>query len=559
MANSDDTQVVNQAPAPFQPVEQAPAPRPFQPVAAQAQAPAPVRGSAQPQGEWDPFALGASLDITQGAPQPFQPLGSPTEAAAVQQAWQYASAGGGAPRAELVRGVAPPLQAAWDQAQAFRRQGELDNLQSVFASSTDPQEIYGKLDKPLPGTWDPLSQSYLGAVSDPVRAAARDAFKNQIDQTTGQVTPRAVATEFWNQITGNLQDLQLTINKGVANIDQQHIQQFLDTALPGQSDAEKQAFLQELYRIPREQRATILDAYIPYTTTGIPSSDPQYIISAMDRLNDPALQAAQRAQLAQNEAEVRQRLADVPGLAGTPWPFIARAIGQIPRAGLAATVPPLMYADLFNQVRSGAAGEHPDWSDDQLDEYAGKSAVAQLVPQEILGGLIGRSLGPIFRDVKSGLLRATATAGLHTATGAALGAAGQASANLATGQPIGQGVAQAAGTGAIMGGVPGVAHAVPELIRPELAPEAAPEAAPPPRAPPRPEPTTGPSGARIRGPEEATLEQGQAQAEAATQVPPPVPAVQESVPTEQALPVEAQVQPQPELQPAVQAPVSVTR
>jgi hypothetical protein len=544
MADDDnDIDVIDQAP----PDETASARTPFQPVlsAAAVEEPGPgpsVRQPFQPgpapsdrqpfqpvvprgTNEQDPFAPGVSLDITQGP-------GSGAEAAAAQQGWQYASAGGGAPRAQLVKGVAPPVQAAWDQAQAFKRQGELDTLKNIFATTQDPTELYNKLDKPIGGTWDPLSQTNIGAVSDPVRTAARDTFKNQIDKATSQVTPGAVATEFWNQVTGNLQDLQLTMNKGVANIDQEHIKEFLDTALPGQSDAEKQAFLQQLYNTPREQRATILDAYIPYTATGIPSSDPQYLISAMDRLSDPTLQAQQRAQLAQNEAEVRQKLADVPGLAGTPWPFIARAIGQIPRAGLSATVPPLMFADLFRQVRDGAAQEHPDWTDDKLDEFASRGAIAQLVPQEILGRLLFTSAGPIFRDIKSGVLRATATVGFHSAAGAALGAAGQASANLATGQPITQGLGEAAGAGAIMGGVPGVAHAVPALLRPPEAPVTPPAEAP---APPAvPERTMGPSGARIRGPEAGTLEAGQAQAEQAPAPAPPTQPAPEAAPQPQA-------------------------
>ena len=478
-------------------------------------------------------------------PTPETPPGwSGPEGAARQQAWQYASAGGGAPRAELVKMPAAPITVAYQQAEAFRRQGELDNLQNALSTSTDPNELYNKLDKPMPGTWDPISQSYLGAVSDPIRTAARDAFKSQIDAASSQVTPGAVAGEFWNQITGNLQDLQLTINKGVANIDQEHIKQFLDTALPGQSDEEKQAFLQQLYQIPREQRAQILDAYIPYTTTGIPSSDPQYIISAMDRLSDPKLQAQQKAQLDQNEAEVKQKLASNPALANTPYPFIARAIGQIPRAGIASLVPPLMYADLFRQVRDNTAQDHPDWSDDQLDEFAAKSATAQLVPQELLGRLIGQSAGPLMRDIKSGLLRGAATAAVHTATGAALGAAGQASSNLATGQSLMQGVGQAAGAGAIMGGVPGVVHAVPEAMRPPEAPptfetvtqEAVPR--------PAPEVTTGPKGAPIRGPEESTLERGQAEAEQppTPPAPEPPPPVDQSTP---AVPIMEEPTPEP--------------
>src|SRR5215471_5719008 len=500
---------------------------PFQPVA-------------QQQGQPPAEAVAGSTR------QPFQPaptsdLGPPPEAAAGQQAWQYASAGGGAPRAQLVKSPPPPVQAAWEQAQAFKRQGELDNLSQVFQSSTNPSEIYDKLDKPIAGTWDPLSQTNIGAVSDPVRMAARDAFKRQIDQQTAQVTPGAVATEFWNQVTGNLQDLALTINKGVDSTDQLHLKQFLDTALPGQSDAEKQAFLQQLYQVPHDQRPAILDAYIPYTVAGTPSADPQYIMSALDRLSDPVLQAREKAQLAQNEAEVRQKLADVPGVAGTPWAFVARAIGQIPRAAIASRVPPLMFADLFRQIRDGAAQEHPDWTDDQLDELAGKSAVAQLVPQEALGFLIGNSLGPGFRDIKNGLLRGAATAGLHGAIGSALSAAGQASSNLATGQPVMQGVGEAAVTGGIMGGVPGIVHGAREVLRsPEEAPAVTQPRAQP---PPVPEATTGPSGARIRGPEEATLEQGQAQAE---QPPPAVP--------EQVAPPAPEVQPQPETPVETQAP-----
>src|SRR6516165_6582965 len=76
-------------------------------------------------------------------PTPETPPGwSGPEGAARQQAWQYASAGGGAPRAELVKMPAAPITVAYQQAEAFRRQGELDNLQNALSTSTDPNELY---------------------------------------------------------------------------------------------------------------------------------------------------------------------------------------------------------------------------------------------------------------------------------------------------------------------------------------------------------------------------------------------------------------------------------
>jgi len=119
------------------------------------------------QDQVDIFGSGGSLDVIKGSRPAFQQFSSPAETAAAQQAFQYASAGGGAPRAELVKPPTPAVQVAWDQAQAFQRQSELDTLNNMFSQAKNLPDLYRRLDQPIPGSFDKLSGTNIGVVTDP--------------------------------------------------------------------------------------------------------------------------------------------------------------------------------------------------------------------------------------------------------------------------------------------------------------------------------------------------------------------------------------------------------
>ena len=130
------------------------------------------------QDQVDIFGPGGSLDVIKGSRPAFQQFSSPAETAAAQQAFQYASAGGGAPRAELVMPPTPAVQVAWDQAQAFQRQSELDTLNNMFSQAKNLPDLYRRLDQPIPGSFDKLSGTNIGVVTDPGRLAAQVSLRS---------------------------------------------------------------------------------------------------------------------------------------------------------------------------------------------------------------------------------------------------------------------------------------------------------------------------------------------------------------------------------------------
>jgi hypothetical protein len=510
MANGDDVEVVDQAAAdetaptaerkPFQPVETAaPAVRqPFQPVTAQPTAAAtPAQGTGR---------------------QPFQPLGTPAEAAAAQQGWQWASAGGGAPRAELVK--LPPLSPAGvasGQAQAFAL-----NQQA--------------------GAQAAAAQAQADAANQQAVAQARDV----VNSPPGLLE---MGNDIYQKVRGNLESLYaLTFMQG-PDSDDLAINDAVNKMVPEpalgtpavspeaavtgtQLQSTRDALKADLLRADPNTRAQMLSAYLPYATFDptsgtLRSVDTAALTDSLNRKADPVLQASKAQALREMEQRVKSELEGDPRLKGTKLGNIISAIAPLPAYAVAAAHPeaypvtlPLIFSRIFSDTRQALAQEHPDWSDEQLDHDAASAATIQTAGAEVGGRIVAAGLGPILRNVRGNYLQRALA---HTTAGAVAGGttmgAAQVATNIALGRPIGESVVEAAIGGAIPGAAMGPVHAIP---RPPLAPEAAPA----PRAA-EPEVTTGPSGARIRGPEERTLEQGRAQAEQ------PPPAAEQPTPGQQ--------------------------
>jgi hypothetical protein len=271
----------------------------------------------------------------------------------------------------------------------------------------------------------------------------------------------------------------------------------------------------------------MLSAYMPYATldpnTGaLKSIDTTALNDSLDRLSDPAYQASKAETRAAFRAKVQADLAGDPRLQGTRVGNIISQVAALPAYASAANpliAPvglPLIFGRIFSDSRQQAAELHPDWNDEQLDHAAASAAIIQTAGAEAGGRIIGAGLSPLLRNLRGNYLqRALVQAPATGLAQAGVGAGTQALTNIALGQPVGEGIVEAALGQGIVGTAAGAVHAIP---RPPLAPEVA----------------TGPSGARVRGPEEATLEAGQVQAEQPPP-PPPQPEVQPP-PVEQAPP-----------------------
>jgi hypothetical protein len=445
-------------------------------------------------------------------PTPETPPGwSGPEGAARQQAIQYASAEGGAPRAELVKGLPPPLTAAYQQAQAFAANQQAGAQARDIVNSPPNILSYGMdFGKKVIGNFESLYGLPLleGPDTDEL------AINNAVNQMVPEPGPEAPRISPEAAVTG--------------------------TQLQSTRDALKE----DLLRADPNTRAQMLSAYLPYATvdpnTGdLKSVDTAALTDAIERRSDPALQItkAQTRQALQEHA--RSMLEGDPRLQGTSIGTIISQIAALP-AYVTAAQPeiaplglPLIFGRIFSDSRATLADQHPDWSDEQLDQGAANSAIIQTVGAEAGGRIIGAGLGPLLRNLRGGYLARAAVQ--VPATGlaqAGVGAGTQALTNIATGESPGQGIVEAALGQGLVGAIAGGIHAaMPPEVRPPLA---------------RPEDvTTGPKGAPIRGPEESTLEQGQAEAE---QPPPPPPPPVQPAPVPEAPPAPSEEAPAPEAQ-----------
>ena len=430
-----------------------------------------------------------------------------------------------------------PTSPQQQQANQFAAQGQIDTLSQLSDQTSNPVALYKHLDQPIKGTIDPASGQPVGAVSDAMRQQFQSNLKPQIVSLMKQSDPSLsddqawakaqtdpnvldVGVDFWNKFVGSFQQLQPLLQQATGpGVEQSHLDSFLSQALPNGSDADKHALLTKLYALPPDQRGNAVSQLIPNPQAGVPGQDPQQVVSALDRLSDPNYLKTQAAQAAKAQADLKQRMATDPRLAGSPAAFASENLAQIPEMLAAASIPPLMAAQISQQVRDQMREQHPEYSEQELDDKAAYSTLVQFVGQEAASKLFTAGAGALLQGVKSPVQRAIASALISTGSGAAIMGGAQAGSNIVTGEPIGQGVPGALASGAIMGGVTGAVHGAGELRQPVEAPAETPS----PEAIPKvnqaaplgeetatapPPPTTGPAGGTIHGATAETMATG---------------------------------------------------
>ena len=425
-----------------------------------------------------------------------------------------------------------PKSPQQQQAEQFAAQGQMDTLSQLSDQTSNPIALYKQLDQPIKGTIDPASGQAVGAVSDAVRQQFQANFKPQIVNLMKQSDPSLsddqawakaqtdpnvldVGVDFWNKFVGSFQQLQPLLQQATGpGVEQSHLDSFLSQALPNGSDADKHALLTKLYALPPDQRGAAVQNLIPNPQVGVPGQDPQQVVSALDRLSDPNYLKAQADQAAKAQADLKQRVTTDPRLAGSPAAWASENLAQIPEMLAASAIPPLMAAQISQQVRDQMKAAHPEYSEQELDQKAAYSTLVQFVGQEAASKLFTAGAGALLDGVKSPVQRAIANALISTGSGAAIMGGAQAGSNFVTGEPIGQGVPAALASGALMGHVTGAAHGIGELRQPT---EEAPAAVSPPEVnktaplgeePATPPPTTGPAGGTVHGATAETMASG---------------------------------------------------
>jgi hypothetical protein len=377
----------------------------------------------------------------------------------------------------------PAQQATAQQAYIQSQREAITNLPE--SQSQNIVGLYKRLDAPVEGVSDPLRQEVQAGIKPQIIAAMRDKFPeltNDDDawnKAMSDVNVLDVSRDFWLKMVGGFQGYTSVLQKGVAGTDQLHVNQFLDNALPGATDDQKHALLTKLYAMPIDQRIATVQSYLPQPQAGIPSTDPQQIISALDRLSDPNFQKQQATELDNAQKDMQRNVSSDPRLVGTGMEKIVNATAQMPSFLAAYSNPvmmPLVLAQTSDAVRAQFRQQHPEWSEAELTQKSAYATLVQFFGQEAAGRMMAGGAGFVTDLIKNRVGRGIAQVIAGAGGAAGIGAGTQAVTNLIGGRPVGAGVGEAAIAGGIQGGVTGLVHGAGELRRPA---ETAAEVTPP--------------------------------------------------------------------------------
>jgi N-acetylmuramoyl-L-alanine amidase len=379
--------------------------------------------------------------------------------------------------------------AARQQADAFNQQNFRASIAQLPESdSGNVIGLYKRLDKPVSIGSDPVTgqdrnvpasmrQEVQANLKPQIIAAIREKFPEL--KTDDEAWAKAqsdvgaldVGREWVTKALGYAQQFTNVMQKGVAGSDQLHVNQFLDAALPGASDADKHAYLTKLYAMPVDQRIQEVTSHLPQPQAGMPSTDPQQIVSALDRLSDPNFQKQQVTDLAKAQAEMKRNVTSDPRLVGTGMEKVVDATAQMPAFVAAFSNPvmiPVALAQVSDQVKETFRAQHPEWNEKELQDKSAYATLVQFYGMEAANRILMSGGGAVLAAVEGRGQRAIAQAIYGTGSRAAIGAGTQAATNIIGGQPVGQGVGEAALAGGIQGLVGGVVHGAREIgTRPE--------------------------------------------------------------------------------------------
>jgi len=391
---------------------------------------------------------------------------SATGAVKVQKPQNYQLVPAAPPSAEVI--------AADQAAQAKMRARVMDLPESQNGNVIG---LYKRLDKPIEGVPDAMRNSIQAGLKPQIIALMRDKYPEL--QTDDAAWARAlsdvgvldVGREWFTKALGYAQQFTSVMQKGVAGSDQLHVNQFLDSILPGASDQQKHDFLSQYYALPQEQKGPFIASHLPQPQTGIPSTDPQQIVSSLDRLGDPGFQKQQAQDLAQAKAEMERNIASDPRLRGTFMEQVVDSTAQLPAFIAAFSNPVLMpaaLAQVSEQVRESYRQEHPEWDEKTLSDKAAYATLVQFYGMEAANRIMMKGFGPVVGGIENKAQRAIAQAVFGTGSQAAIAAGTQAATNIIAGDEPGKNVGQAAASGAIQGAVTGGVHGVGELTAPNV-------------------------------------------------------------------------------------------
>jgi hypothetical protein len=369
---------------------------------------------------------------------------------------------------------------ALQQADQFNQQNMRQTLSDLEAKSSSSVQLYKQLNNKIEGVSDPMRQEFQSELKKEITKEAQDVYNEPDPQkafakATGDANFGTLIGEVWRKLPGYYGNLDVALNQAAQSSDANALDRFVRVLHPEATPEGRAAFIKTLTDIkdPNSRAQTIGKLWADLEPQKQASVDINGLVGAADNVSNPEYQRQQTQAIAVKKAWIEKKLQDDPRLKGTLGEFIADQGAQLLPNVTMALLPPgiresAFAAQIYSQAKDEFRSDHPDWTEAQLNDAAGKSALLQLAPQEVVSLAIGGKLGALTGAIENRAARIGATALSHVGIGAGGTVLQQVGANIAAGKPIGEGIGPAALAGAIQtlpGGIAaGLEH--PGLVRP---------------------------------------------------------------------------------------------
>jgi N-acetyl-anhydromuramyl-L-alanine amidase AmpD len=419
------------------------------------------------------------------------------------------------PGVQKVRGAAnyqlgPPLDPAQqalltkqDQANQQNQRQSLLDLSDQYKNN--PIELYNRLAQPVPGVSDPMRQQYQDNIKTELTKYAQDYYNikdpnEAFQRITSEPGPFDYPAQAAKDIIGHGFAMVANFNANLASKDEDNVRKMLalvnPNAAPDQiSTAMKALTNPDLSHHDRERliRDNIMVPYSQLDQAHQSTFDLAAGVESLRNLSNPQYVAERQKTIDAQVGAVNNLLRPDPRLNPVAT-HIIDVVSQLPAIGVQLATGPLggslMLSDIYKGTLDKLQVEHPEMSDDQRQDLAGRNALVQAGIMYASGGA-GKLFEGFIGDIENAAVRAGARVGVHAGAGGLTMITARAAENLITGQPVTAGLSEAAITGAGLGAIGGIRGGrAPAEVQPAV------EAPPTPSAP-EVRPVTG---AEVLGP-----------------------------------------------------------
>lgn len=379
-----------------------------------------------------------------------------------------------------------------EKARTANFQAQKDILSKLDADSSSPIGLFKRLNSTVEGVADATRLDFQKALKAEITKDAQQ-YYNEPDpekafaRASGDANFGDFLSELARKIPGYYGRLDVALNQASQASDSNQLDRFAKLIHPEATAEQRTAFIKSIttdISDPAVRSQTIGKLWAnldPQIQAGV---DINGLVQSADNVANPQYQKSQADAIASKKAWIENQLRSDPRMKGTLADWIADQGAQLLPNVTMALLPPgiresAFAAQIFSDAKNEFRHDHPDWSEEQVNDAASKSAFLQLAPQEVVGMALHGQLGALVSRLPAGAGRAGARALVNLAGGEAGIAAQQIAANVAAGRPAYEGLEGALKGGAFQlapGAILSLPHGPPAReTQPEVHPQVVPE------------------------------------------------------------------------------------